>query len=177
MQKKSKIVFETPYFNVEEESAPNGRFSPFYKINCPNAVVIVSKTEDGKLILIRQFRQAISKYTLEFPAGAVDSGEKPEDAAKREFLEETGYECGKLSYVGSGNEFASRLNVQINIFYGEGAVKKENYPKEDGMEVVLISPKELKDLIETGNMNNFSLLGVLLFVQYRIKHKNILDIF
>lgn len=177
MPRKSKIVFKTPYFNVEEEKNVDGSLNPFYRINSPEAVVVVAQTPDHKFILIRQFRQAINQDVLEFPAGAVDGKESLENAARREFLEETGYECKKMLYVGSGKEFSSRLNVEVHVFYTEDVQKKENYKKEDGIEVVILSPKKLTNLIKTGDMDNFSLLGVLLFVQYRIKHKDILDIF
>ena len=92
------------------------------------AVVVLPINQDGKLLLIRQFRYAIKDYLLEAPAGAIDIDEAPLDAAKRELQEETGYVakdwlyCGGM-YLAPGfcNEFmhffcAKRFNIYRNLF-------------------------------------------------------------
>ncbi|MEM1903303.1 MAG: NUDIX hydrolase, partial [Pyrobaculum sp.] len=64
----------------------------------PGAVAILA-VKDGRVILVRQFRPALGLWTLEIPAGTLESGESPEEAAVREMVEETGYMPLKLIHL------------------------------------------------------------------------------
>jgi 8-oxo-dGTP pyrophosphatase MutT (NUDIX family) len=91
-----KKVFETPWFSID--AIPQENQTPYYRLSCNDSIVIVPKTADGRLVLIRQFRPAIGKHMLEWPAGQVDDGETPARAAERELLEETGYTCDSIEF-------------------------------------------------------------------------------
>ena len=60
--------------------------------------VVVAVTEQGELVIERQYRHGIEKVIWELPAGAIEPGEDPQEAAKRELLEETGYKAEKLEF-------------------------------------------------------------------------------
>jgi len=96
MMKKSgsnrEAVFTSPWFQVLAESTPGGG-PPHYVIQGLDFVVIVALTRQDQLLLVRQFRRAAGAITLELPAGHIDPGETPEQAARRELAEETGYEA------------------------------------------------------------------------------------
>lgn len=62
----------------------------------PDTVSVVAIDDNDDILLVRQYRYAAGQYTLEIPAGTIDPGETPEDAARRELREETGYDCGNL---------------------------------------------------------------------------------
>lgn len=71
---------------------PNGmELKPFYTTHNRDFAVIVPRNEAGEYLCVRQFRPGVSDVTTEFPAGAIEEGETPLDAAKRELLEETGF--------------------------------------------------------------------------------------
>ena len=78
-----KTVFATPWFQVLAAPAPDGG-QPHYVIQGADFVVIVAVTESGQMLLVRQFRVAAAAITLELPAGHVDPGETPEQAARRQ---------------------------------------------------------------------------------------------
>ena len=66
------------------------------RVRCGGAVIIAATFEpEGDLLLVRQFRPPAGRYTIEFPAGLIDPGETPEESARRELFEETGY-TGKI---------------------------------------------------------------------------------
>ncbi|MGA8367341.1 MAG: NUDIX hydrolase, partial [Candidatus Acidiferrales bacterium] len=87
-----KVVFSVRWFDVVARTA-DGSASPYYVIRTCDYVVVLAATAEGPLLLVRQYRPAVGKETLELPGGHVEDGESPEAAARRELAEETGYEA------------------------------------------------------------------------------------
>ncbi|MCL6647350.1 MAG: NUDIX hydrolase [Chloroflexi bacterium] len=79
---------------------PDGREREFAVIDVPGCAVVVPVDEQGQVLLIRQHRYATGEETLEVPAGGIDPGETPEQCARRELEEETGYRAGRLEPLG-----------------------------------------------------------------------------
>jgi len=69
------------------------------RIDHPEAAAVVPFLSDREILLVRQYRYALGRETLEIPAGKLDPSEKPEECAGRELLEETGYEAGSLTLL------------------------------------------------------------------------------
>jgi ADP-ribose pyrophosphatase len=80
---------------------PNGRRVEFDFVRHPGAAAVVPFLDDGRVLLIRQFRFATGGEIMEVPAGKLDPGEAPEVCAARELEEETGYRAGRLERLGS----------------------------------------------------------------------------
>ncbi|HRH32794.1 MAG TPA: NUDIX hydrolase [bacterium] len=93
---------------------PNGKLSDFDLISGGNVVCILSLTKENKVILAREFRPAQERLLLELPGGAVDEGEEPEEAAKRELLEETGY-IGEFQFIGTSLQSAYNILTRYNF--------------------------------------------------------------
>lgn len=175
-----KIVFSTEWFNIESEeygNLPQLGGKPIYRMNMPNSVVIAAFTAEGKIILVRQFRAASDRYTVELPAGAIDAGESPKNAAAREFYEETGYRCRELFFVGNGRVGSDRINSTVYIFFGRGAVRDIKFSSEDGIEVLVYSMEEFKELVSCGIFKQLSGLGTLLFVKWKLAPKELENFF
>ncbi len=77
-------------------------------------------TPEKELLLVRQYRPAVRSMTLELPAGHIDPGESPEQTARRELLEETGYEAGQLTPLGVLSPTAARYTSQMWCFFVAG---------------------------------------------------------
>src|SRR5262249_18088057 len=84
------VVYTTPWFDLVAKSIDAGDL-PHYSIATKDYVSIVALTAEGHLLLVRQYRPAVEQVTLELPCGHVEPGETPEEAARKELLEETGY--------------------------------------------------------------------------------------
>jgi hypothetical protein len=91
-------VFRTPWFELvaRKEGAASDASDPYYYLVLPDYVAVVATTVSGDFVLVRQFRPALDRLTLEVPSGQVDPGETPEQGARRELMEETGYLAGTL---------------------------------------------------------------------------------
>lgn len=97
-----RISTERPFdghllkLRVDTVRQPSGKESIRELVEHPGSACIIPVTTDGKVLLIRQFRYATNEYLLEIPAGLIDEGEEPIATAKRELIEETGYEAGSI---------------------------------------------------------------------------------
>lgn len=98
------------------------------RVNCTGVVMMLAMTPEDKVVLVEQFRVPIGAPVIEFPAGLVgDLGEANEDlesAARRELLEETGYEAGALHYLAEGPPSAGLSPEAITIFLAKDIVKR-----------------------------------------------------
>lgn len=170
-REQSEMVIEKPWFSVEKEIVvddPGWEGKSFYQVNEPNGAMVCAFTRDEKLILVRQFRPAVEHYVLDLPAGCIDDGESPKDAARRELLEETGYVCEELFYVGAGWGAVNRINSTLFLFFGKGAVRDIKYESENWVQVETISIPELKKLIASNQFRLFGSLGALLFIKLKL---------
>ncbi len=100
----TEYLVDAPWLKVAKEKCelPNGKIiDDFYTLWQPDWVLILARTTEGKWVMTEQYRHGTGKITLEFPAGIIDKGETPEQAALRELQEESGYgiekQCVTLS--------------------------------------------------------------------------------
>ncbi|WP_148682944.1 NUDIX hydrolase [Pyrobaculum ferrireducens] len=122
----------------------------------PGAVGVLAVV-DGKAVLVRQFRPALRSWTLEIPAGTLDGGESPEEAAVREMVEETGYRPVRLVPLlefypspGLSDELIRLYFTDALEYVGVG----ERDPGEVDMEVVFKTPGEVLRMIESGEVRD-----------------------
>ena len=86
--------------SLENHRLPDGREADFEIVRHPGGAAVLPVLDDGRIVLIRQFRPAVGSHILELPAGKLDEGEAPEVCALRELEEETGYRAGQLESLG-----------------------------------------------------------------------------
>lgn len=122
-------------------------------LNRPVAVIL-ALTEDRQVILAKQFRPGPDKILLEMPAGIVDAGETPQEAAERELLEETGYK-GEIEYVGSAYRDAY-ATVVLHTFVAKNCRKVQELMPSTGefIEVVLLSIPEFRAHVKSGQLTD-----------------------
>ena len=119
-QGQRKRVFATPWFQIFAEEPPGGG-QPHYSIQGKDFVVIVAVTPDNRILLVRQYRPAVAAMTLELPAGHVEPGETPEQAARRELLEETGYEAETFQSLSTMSPSVARFTNRMYCFFAGNA--------------------------------------------------------
>jgi len=93
-----------PWFSVVKDTVklPNGRIvNDYYRIEAPDYVLVSARRDDGCILMERHYKQCLGRFILTSPAGGVGDGEVPLEAAKRELLEETGFEADIWTSLGS----------------------------------------------------------------------------
>lgn len=112
------IVLHTRVFDVEvdQRRQPDGRAREVVIVRHRPSVVLIPVDDDGRLILVRQYRAPLDRYTWEFPAGGVELGEFVEAAAARECEEEIGLVPGRLEHLGSWYPVPGYCDEQMIFF-------------------------------------------------------------
>ncbi|WP_147060412.1 NUDIX hydrolase [Sporosarcina luteola] len=108
---------------VEEVELPDGNRAKRELVNHPGAVAVIPIMDDGKLILVKQYRKALNRSIIEIPAGKIEPGEDIEVTALRELEEETGYGANRFDYLQSFATSPGFANEIIHIFVALGLYK------------------------------------------------------
>ena len=168
---KKETVFRTEWFSIEREffdGVESLKGVPYYTLNSPDGVLVLALTETGEIILVKQFRPAFHQYTLEFPSGAIDGVESPQEAAARELYEETGYVCQDMKSLGAGRIMMNRNNSREFSFFGTGAVRDPEFNAKEDIEVVLVTPTDFKALVLSGEFEQYAALALLVLADWKL---------
>lgn len=142
--------------------------APFYRVSMPDGVVIAPVTTDGRIVLIRQYRQALGRETIEFPAGQVDPGEAPEGAIARELYEETGYRCGSIDLVLDGELRLDREKARNYFFVGRDAELDPGFQATEPISSLLVEPRAFRQLVSDGRFDHIVALPILLLASWKL---------
>jgi 8-oxo-dGTP pyrophosphatase MutT (NUDIX family) len=150
----SEYLFNDLWFKVRKDicQTPEGKIvDPYYVYEFPNWVTAVPVTEEGKIIMVRQYRHALSETCIEIPGGCVDAEDKNfEEAIARELLEETGYSFSSYEYLGQTSANPSTNNNLMHMFLAKGGKKvcEQQLDHNEEIELELLSVAEVKTLLK-----------------------------
>ena len=149
--------------HVDTIRQPSGRTTIREVVLHPGGVTAVPVLDDGRLLLIRQFRYPIGKFILELPAGKLDSGQPPLDTVMRELEEETGYCAGNLTFEGTFYTTPGISNESIHLFIARDLTRSVQRLEEgEHITVEAYTLEECLRKIGTGEINDGkTILGIL----------------
>ena len=146
-----------PWFSVHEDRVrlPSGRIvEDYYRIEAPDYVLISARREDGSVLMERHYKQCLGRVILTCPAGGVEAGETPLEAARRELLEETGYQAARWTPMGSFVVDGTRGICSAHLFCADGLERcAEPVADEmEEMELQFMSPAQLSAAVRQGEI-------------------------
>ncbi|MEP6663538.1 MAG: NUDIX hydrolase [Verrucomicrobiota bacterium] len=122
---------------------------PHYCLATSDFVIIVALNPQGKLLVVRQFRAAVNRFTLELPAGHIEPGETPEEAARKELCEETGCEAGVLELLGKHSPSTARFTNFMWVYFAHNVrpALTPSHPREAGVDSFFY-PGSIRSLVD-----------------------------
>jgi ADP-ribose pyrophosphatase len=128
----------------------------YHGLEVADYVTVLAVTADGRVPLVRQFRPAVEKFTIELPGGLAEPNEPPEVTAARELYEEVGLAApGGLRLMGRLETDAGRLNNTIWCYFARDVVgDHDGWTAEPGLEILYWTMQELKDAVRDGRFTH-----------------------
>lgn len=144
-----KLIRNSYIFDLYEDTLklPDGREAKYDFIGHKGAAAVVPVMDDGRILMVRQFRNALDRYTLEVPAGGRDSvNEDFKVAAARELEEETGYRSDSLTHLITIATAVAYCSEIIEVYVADNLVRSHQNLDED--EFIDVKPYALEELVE-----------------------------
>ena len=139
-------LYRNPWcaFRVDEVMLPGGAAIEYGVLESGGFAAVVPVTEDGEVVLVRQWRQPLGSFTLELPSGGVDVGEDPGEAAERELFEEAGYRAVNLVHLASVHTSTGRSTEVCHLFRCR-AVRDPGGPRPEPTEFIRVETLPLEE--------------------------------
>lgn len=166
---EKKLITHTPVFDVytQPEESSTGIKGDYIAVDAPDWVMTIPVIDD-KFLLVKQWRHAEGRLTVEFPGGVADRGEDPMVTAGRELLEETGYKPGKIIKLGSVSPNPALFMNHLHVFLADELeyTGKQSLDEDELLEFMTLP---IKDVInDYGNEEyTHALMGVALALYMR----------
>lgn len=164
---KGESVYKGGLLHVHRDwvRAPDGHEQAFEYTLHPGAAAVIPILDDGRLVLERQWRYAMNRSFLEFPAGKLNVGEAPFDAIQRELAEETGYRATQWAHLGVMHPVIAYSTESIYLFMAKN-LKAGPAARELGecMELVALTPEEFFQAIYQGEVTDSKTLSCALWL-------------
>lgn len=149
---------------------PNGHRADWDFIHHDGAAAVVPVLPDGRILMVRQYRNALERETLEIPAGKLDAADEPGlQCARRELEEETGYKSDQLEWLITLRTTVAFCDEKIEIYVAQNLKpSKQNLDEDEFVDVKAYTLKELKEMIYSGTIQDSKTAAALL--AYEVKY-------
>lgn len=152
---ESKTEYSNPYweYKIDKYKLPSGGTGTYHYVNSRGSTFIIPKISAEIYILARQYRYLNKRTSIEFPGGGLNPDTEPEINAAHELLEETGYEAGKLTFVGEYNPYNGVSNEMCRVYLAEDLVFRGANPEAtEEFEIIEMTENEIINKIYEGEI-------------------------
>lgn len=163
---ESELVGRRVTLRVERVVLQDGKETVRDVVQHPNSVVIVPLDEDGKVVMVRQYRKAAGRELLELPAGVIEGDASPLDAARRELREETGLDASELTELGSFFAAPGSMTELLHSYLATGLFSNPLDPDDDERITLERMPfAEAVRMARAGELNDAKTLASLMLAE------------
>jgi ADP-ribose pyrophosphatase len=175
----SEALIDNRWIRVHRKDflLPNGiRVDEYYVVDKPDIVVIVPVRSDGKTLVMREFERGILDIGYKVPAGKINPGETAADAARREFLEESGYRIGRLEPVGFLDADPGWLTTRVHVFVALDLheVGELQLDASELFEAEWIPFDELSSMVADGTIRNIFVVAAFHLAERLVRQLGVL---
>ncbi len=163
----SEPVYQGRVITLRKDVYQNPEGKPYtrFVLEHDPAVVIVPVLDDGRVVLVHQYRHSVGKYLYEFPAGLIDLNEDPEVAAHRELAEETGYRAASMRRLTGGFPAPGFCDEYLHFYLAEGlTLGSQNLDEDEVLEPLAVSFAELGTWISEGKVEDIKTMMIYLYL-------------
>lgn len=160
-----KLKYQGTILKIYEDTVlANGHEAHWDFIHHDGAAAIVPVMDDGKILMVRQYRNALDRYTLEIPAGKLDEpGEPTIECASRELEEETGYRSDNIEYLITVNTTIAFCDEKVDIYIAKNLIPShQNLDEDEEIELGAYTIEELQEQILSGKITDGKTIAALM---------------
>lgn len=174
----SEFLYNDLWFKVRKDvcETPQGKIiDPYYVYEFPTWVTALPVTEEGKIIMVRQYRHALGEVCIELPGGCVDETDKTfAEAIGRELLEETGYRFSGFDYLGKISANPSTNNNLMHMFLAKGGkkIQEQQLDGNEEIEIELFTIDEVKQMIRENKIVQAMHVTCILYALEKLNQVN-----
>ena len=163
---KSEYIFRRPWLTARRDvvQLPNGEINDeFYVLEYPDWINVIAITDDDYFVFVRQYRYALDLDSVELCAGVIEDGENPEDGARRELLEETGYGGGDWKEFMTIGQNPSTCNNLTHCFIATGVkkIQDQQLDRTEDIDVVLLTREQVLEMLNSDTLKQALMLAPL----------------
>ena len=151
---ESETAFSGKLIDVRRDTVrlPNGRTATREIVEHPEVVAILPLLDDGRIVMVRQYRKAVDRILLEVPAGGIDGEESPEHAVRREMKEETGYAVGEMERLTAFYTSPGFTTEYMYLYRAGRLIPGDPTEENDELEVLHLSVDEARRRARDGEI-------------------------
>lgn len=151
------IAFETPWFKIHKKHmrTAGGAELDYYIHDAPDSVICVCVNDDNKILIERQYRPAVDKVSIDYPAGGIEGEDiSQEHAMLRELKEETGFVATSITKIAVLDKEPAFSGARMHVFVARGSVRTASLQEEtESIVAAFVTPAEILQLIADSAMN------------------------
>jgi ADP-ribose pyrophosphatase len=150
-----KVVYKNPWWRYccDEIELPSGKPGEYHYVLTNGSSMVIPKAEDGRFLMVRQYRYTGNRDSLEFPCGGLKDGATHEETARHELMEETGFIARELIPIGEFNPCNGLLDEICKVYIARGLSYLGAHPDEtESFELVYLTAAEIDASIKEGTL-------------------------
>jgi ADP-ribose pyrophosphatase len=170
----SQTIYEGKIISLrlEEVELPDGNRAKRELVQHPGAVALIPITNEGKIILVKQYRKSLNRTLIEIPAGRIEVGEDPKITALRELEEETGYGAREVTYIQSFATSPGFADEIIHLYLAENLYEIENPAagdEDEFIELLEATIDEAEQMVAAGDIYDAKTAFAVIYAKHQLK--------